>query len=201
MTPTEFATPEEAATYAMLQQVLHNHLATTALSDEEALNIILELFCKLCALFYADICQAPGPLFDAEGRTMDIPGLVRQQIRWLKRACQTRQQQPTYQRAPIKRPAQRQAHPPAPAALRFASALQGLLQDASDAHRLHWVACMRIVRALLADVLARILFTTLDATAEAADQMVEEHIAPVLMTYIVSHGPRLARTRGHEPSG
>jgi hypothetical protein len=197
----EFATPEEAATYAMLRQVLHNHLTTTALSDEEALNIILELFCKLCALFYADICQAPGPVFDAEGRPMDMRGLVRQQIRWLKRACQTRQQQPTHQRDPLKRPAQRQAHLPASAALQFTSALHGLLQDASDAHRLHRVACMSIVRALLADVLARILFTTLDATAEAADQMVEEHIAPVLMTYVVSHGPHLARTRGHESSG
>jgi len=200
MTPTEFATPEEAATYAMLWQVLHNHLTTTSLSGEEALNIILELFCKLCALFYADICQAPGLVFDAERRPMDIPGLVRHQIRWLKRSCQTRQQQPTHQRAPINRPEQRQAHPPAPAALRFASALQRLLKDASDAHRLHRVACMSIVRALLADVLARILFTTLDSTTEAADQIVEEHIAPVLMTYVASHGPRLARAHGQEPS-
>jgi hypothetical protein len=30
---------------------------------------------------------------------------------------------------------------------------------------------------------------------------VEEHIAPVLMTYLASHGPRLGRARGHEPSG
>src|SRR5215475_15273533 len=92
MTPTEFATPEEAATYTMLQHVLHNHLATTALSYEDALNVILELFCKLCALFYADIRQAPGAVLDAQGETMDIPGLVRHQIHWLKRYCHIRQQ-------------------------------------------------------------------------------------------------------------
>ena len=81
MTPTEFATPEEAATYTMLRHVLHHPLATTAVSCEDALNVILELFGALCALFYADICQAPGPVLDVEGATMDIPGLVRHQIR------------------------------------------------------------------------------------------------------------------------
>jgi len=30
---------------------------------------------------------------------------------------------------------------------------------------------------------------------------VEEHIAPALTTYLASHGPRLARARGHKPSG
>src|SRR5262249_965825 len=90
--PQGFTTPEESATYTMLRHVLHNHLATTALSYEDALNVILELFCKLCALFYADICRAPGAVLDAQGGTMDIPGLVRHQINWLKRYCHIRQQ-------------------------------------------------------------------------------------------------------------
>src|SRR5215475_11090207 len=201
MTPTEFATPEEAATYTMLQQVLHNHLATTVLSYEDALNVILELFCKLCALFYADIRQAPGPVLDAEGRTMDIPGLVRHQIRWLKRHCHTRQQQPARLPKPIDRPEQFQTHTPVPAALQFAHALPHLLKDASGAYQLHRAACINIGRALLADVLASVLFTTLSYTVEEADQIVEEHIAPVLTTYLASHGPRLARTRSHETSG
>ena len=38
-------------------------------------------------------------------------------------------------------------------------------------------------------------------TVEEAAQVVEEHIAPVVATYLASHGPRLARARGHEPSG
>src|SRR5262245_51846701 len=117
MTPKEFATPEESATYTMLQQVLHNHLATSALSYEDTLNVILELFCKLCALFYADIRQAPGSVFDAEGETMDIPGLVRHQMRWFKHYCHTRQRRPAYLRGPIGRPEQLQAHTLAPAAL------------------------------------------------------------------------------------
>jgi hypothetical protein len=185
----------------MFRHVLHNHLATTALSCEDALNVILELFCALCALFYADICQAPGPVFDAEGGTMDIPGLVRQQIRWLKRYCHTRQQQPVHLRDPIDGPEQLQAYTPVPAALQFAHALRRLLKDASGAHQLHRVACISIVRALLADVLASVLFTTLGYTVEEADQVVEEHIAPALTTYLASHGPRLARARGHKPSG
>ena len=49
------------------------------------------------------------------------------------------------------------------------------------------------------DVLASVLFTTLDYTVEEADQVVEEHIAPVLTTYLGSHGPSRARARGHEP--
>jgi hypothetical protein len=201
MTPTEFATPEEAATYTMLRQVLHNHLATTALSCEDALNVILELFCALCALFYADIRQAPGPMLDAEGGTMDIPGLVRHQIRWLKRSCHTRQQQPAHLRDPIDGPEQLQTHTPTPAPLQFAHALRSLLKDASGTHQLHRDACISIVRALLADILASVLFTTLGYTVEEADQIVEEHIATALLTYLASHGPRLARTRGHEPSG
>jgi hypothetical protein len=184
----------------MLQQVLHNHLATTALSCEDALNVLLELFCALCALFYADLCQTPGPVFDTEGETMDIPGLVRYQIRWLKRSCHIRQQ-PAYLREPINGPEQLQACTPIPAALQIAHALRSLLKDASSAHHLHRVACISIVRALLAAVLARVLFTTLGYTVEQVDQVVEEHIAPVLMTYLASHGPRLARARGHEPSG
>jgi hypothetical protein len=199
MIPKEFATSEESATYTMLRQVLHNHFVTTALSYEDALNVILELFCKLCVLFYADICQAPGPVRDAEGRTLDIPGLVRHQIRWLKRSCHTRQQHPACLHKPIDRPAQFQADTPAPAALQFAHALQHLLKDASDAHHLHRAACISIVRALLADVLASVLFTTLGYTVEEADQVVEEHIAPALMTYLASHSSRLARARGHEP--
>lgn len=201
MPPKEFATPEESATYTMLQQVLHNHLATSALSYEDALNVILELFCKLCALFYADICQAPGPVRDAEGRTLDIPGLGRYQIRWLKRSCHTRQQHSARLQKPIDGPGLPQAHIPVPAALQFAQALQHLLKDASSAHHLHRVACLRIVRALLADVLASVLFTTLGYTVEEADQVVEEHIALVLTTYLASHGPHLAQARGHEPTG
>ena len=54
---------------------------------------------------------------------------------------------------------------------------------------------------LLADVLARVLFATLGYTVEETDQVVEEYIAPVLMTYLASHGLRLACARGHEPSG
>jgi hypothetical protein len=54
---------------------------------------------------------------------------------------------------------------------------------------------------LAADVLASVLFTTLSYTVEEADQVVEEHIAPVLTTYLASHGPRLARTRSHKTSG
>jgi hypothetical protein len=185
----------------MLQQVLHNHLATSALSYEDALNVILDLFCKLCALFYADICQAPGPVRDAEGRPLDIPGLVRYQIRWLKHACHSRQQHAARLQKPTDGPGLLQAHLAGPAALQLAQALQHLLQDASSAHQLHRVACLRIVRALLADVLARVLFTTLGYTVEAVDQVVEEHIAPVLMTYLVSHGPHLARARGHGPAG
>jgi hypothetical protein len=201
MLPTEFTTLEESATYTMLRHVLHNHLATTALSCEDALNVILELFCALCALFYADICQAPGPVFDTEGGTVDIPGLVRHQIRWLKRSCRTRQQPPAHLPGAIDRPEQLQAHTPAPAALQFAHVLRSLLKDASGTHQLHRVACISIVRALLADVLARVLFATLGSTVEEADQVVEERIAPALTTYLVSHGPRLARARGHELSG
>jgi len=70
--PMEFTAPEEVATYGMLQQVLHNHLTTTALCGEEALNMILDLFCELCALLYADICQAPGPVQDEDGMTRDV---------------------------------------------------------------------------------------------------------------------------------
>ena len=44
-----------------------------------------------------------------------------------------------------------------------------------------------------------VLFTTLGYTVEEADQVVEEHLAPVLTTYLASHGPRLVRARGHEP--
>jgi hypothetical protein len=51
------------------------------------------------------------------------------------------------------------------------------------------------------DVLASVLFTTLGYTVEEADQVVEEHIAPVLTTYLASHGPHLAQARGHEPTG
>jgi hypothetical protein len=54
---------------------------------------------------------------------------------------------------------------------------------------------------LAVDVLASVLFTTLGYTVEEADQVVEEHIAPVLTTYLASHGPRLARARSHETSG
>jgi hypothetical protein len=86
-----------------------------------------------------------------------------------------------------------------PVALQFAHALWRLLKDTSDAHQLQRAACINIVRALLADVLARVLFTTLGYTVEEADQVVEEHIAPMLTTYLASHGPRLARSRGHEP--
>ena len=57
------------------------------------------------------------------------------------------------------------------------------------------------VRALLADVLASVFFTMFGYTAEEADQVVEEHIAPALTTYLASHGPRLALARGQEPSG
>jgi hypothetical protein len=134
----------------MLRHVLRNHLATTALSCEDALNVILELFCALCALFYAD--------------------------------------------------KQLQSHTPMPAALQFAHALRRLLKAASGTHQLHRVACISIVRALLADVLARVLFTMLGYTVEEAEQVVEEQIAPALMTYLVSHGSRLARARGHELS-
>lgn len=111
--------------------------------------------------------------------------------------------QPAAFRPPAKayrRPELPQAHIPVPAALQFAQALQHLLKDASSAHHLHRVACLRIVRTLLADVLASVLFTTLGYTVEEADQVVEEHIAPVLATYLASHGPHLARARGHEPA-
>jgi hypothetical protein len=75
------------------------------------------------------------------------------------------------------------------------------MKDARGAHQFHRVACISIIRALLADVLASVLFTTLGYTLEKADQVVEEHIAPALTTYLTSHDPRLARARGHEPSG
>jgi hypothetical protein len=51
-----------------------------------------------------------------------------------------------------------------------------------------------------ADVLASVLFTTLGYTIEETDQVVEEHIAPALITYLTSHGPRLTRSRGHTPA-
>jgi hypothetical protein len=50
-------------------------------------------------------------------------------------------------------------------------------------------------------MLASILFTVLNHTLEAADQIVEERIAPALATYLASHGPRLARLRGQVPPG
>jgi len=77
----------------------------------------------------------------------------------------------------------------------------------SMAYRRCWAPSIRHSRntehlpVLLAAVLARVLFTTLGYTVEETDQVVEERIAPVLMTYLASHGPRLARARGHEPSG
>ena len=46
-----------------------------------------------------------------------------------------------------------------------------------------------------------VLVTTLGYTVEEADQVVEEHLAPVLTIYLASHGPRLTRASGYEPSG
>jgi hypothetical protein len=170
------------------------------LSHEEALNAILALFCELCALFYADIYRALGLAHDTTGETMDIPGLVRHQIHWLKRACQNRQQQPALPYNPAKGPAPSQAHPPAPVVLQYTQALRGLLKDASAAHQLHRAACVSIVRALLADILASVLCTTLGYTVADAAQAVDAHITPVLTTYLTHHGPRLARAHGHGPS-
>jgi hypothetical protein len=68
---------------------------------------------------YADISQAPGPVFNAEGATMDIQGLVRHQIHCLKRSCQTRQQQPADLQDPLDGSALPQAPAPASAALLF----------------------------------------------------------------------------------
>jgi hypothetical protein len=176
------------------------HLATTGLSHEEALNVILALFCELCALFYADIRRAPGLVHDTTGETMDIPGLVRHQIHWLKRACQNRQQQPAFPYDPGKEAAPSQAHPAAPVVLQYTQALRGLLKDASAAHQFHRVACISIVRALLADILASVLCTTLGYTVADADQAVDAHITPALTTYLTHHGPRLVRAHGHRPS-
>ena len=132
---------------------------------------------------------------------MDIPSLVRQQMGWLKRSCQSRQQHAASLPGPSKRAEPFQEHTSASAAHQYTQALRGLLKDASSTHRLHRVACIRIVRALLADVLASILFTALGYTVAEADQVVEEHIAPALMTYLVRHGPRLVRAHRHEPLG
>jgi len=89
---------------------------------------------------------------------MDISGLVRHQIRWLKHSCHTRQQQPADLPGPPDEPAPPQAHSPA-AALQFAHSLRRLLKDASSTHQLHRVAYITIIRVLLADVLASVLFT------------------------------------------
>jgi uncharacterized protein YijF (DUF1287 family) len=56
---------------------------------------------------------------------------------------------------------------------------------------------MGIVRTLLADIPASVLFAVLEYTHEEADQVIEERIAPALETYLTRHGPRLARSRGH----
>jgi len=168
-----FATPQEAAAYAMLKQVLQNHVTLHRMS--------------LLAVVMAGVGLL-GDRCTACGGAGTVPAVVvAQTLSRLKHRVRAQQATPSF--APF---AAESAEDPAAQlgehARQLYDALRQLLHESSAAQRLDSPGGMRVVLGLVADVLSMFLHQ-FDRTLAEVDAIIDEVIGPSLESYLKTNLP------------
>src|SRR5262249_45802591 len=159
-----FATPQEAATYTMLKQVLQNHVTLHRMSLLAAVMAGVGLL--------GDRCTACGGV-----ETVPAMG-VAQTLSQLKRRGAAQQTTPGF--APfVAESAQDPAAQLGEHARQLYDALRQLLHESGDAQRLDSQGGMRVVLGLMADVLSMFLHQ-FDRTLAEVDAIIDEVVGPSL---------------------
>jgi len=171
-----FATPQEAATYTMLKQVLQNHVTLHRMSLLAAVMAGVGLL--------GDRCTACG---GAE----TVPSVVvAQTLSQLKRRVRAQQTTPGF--APfVAESAQDPAAQLGEHARQLYDALRQLLHESGDAQRLDSQGGMRVVLGLMADVLSMFLHQ-FDRTLAEVDAIIDEIVGPSLESYLKTNLPFMA---------
>jgi hypothetical protein len=163
-----FATPQEAATYAMLKQVLQNHVALHRMSLLAAAMAGVGLLGDCCVA----CCEAGV-----------VPSVVvAQTLDRLKRRVRAQQTAPGF--APfVAASAEDPAAHLGEHSRHLYNALSQLFHDSSDAQRLDSQGGMRVVLSLMADVLSMFLHQ-FDKTITEVDAIIDAVIGPSLESYL-----------------
>lgn len=171
----EFATPQEAAAYTMLKQVLQNHVTLHRMSLLAAAMAGVGLLGDCCVA-----CCGAGT----------IPSVVvSKTLDQLKRRVRAQQTAPGF--APFVAESARD-----PAAhlgehsWHLYDALRQLLHESGDAQRLDRRGGMRVVLGLMTDVLSMFLHQ-FDQTIEEVDAIIDEVVGPSLESYLKPYIPLL----------
>jgi hypothetical protein len=169
----EFATPQEAAAYTMLKQVLQNHVTLHRMSLLAAAMAGVGLLGDCCVA-----CCGAGT----------VPSVVvSETLARLKRRVHIQQTTPGL--APFVAESARD-----PAAhlgehsRHLYDALRQLFHESSDAQRLDRRGGMRVVLGLMADVLSMFLHQ-FDQTIAEVDVIIDEVVGPSLESYLKTHLP------------
>ena len=171
-----FATPQEAAAYMMLKQVLQNHVTLHRMSLLAAAMAGVGLLGDLCVA-----CCGAGT----------VPSVVvSKMLGQLKRRVRAQQTTPGF--APF---VAESAHDPAAHlgehSRHLYDALRQLLHESSDAQRLDRRGGMRVVLGLMADVLSMFLHQ-FDQTLAEVDAIIDEVVGPSLESYLKTNLPFMA---------
>ena len=171
-----FATPQEAATYTMLKQVLQNHVTLHRMSLLAAVMAGVGLLGDRCA---ACCGSESGPSV-----------MAAQTLSRLK--CWVRTQQTTPGFAPfVAGSAQDPAAHLGEHARHLYDALRQLLHESGEAQRLDRQGGMRVVLGLMADVLGMFLHQ-FDRTIAEVDAIIDEVVGPSLESYLKTNLPFMA---------
>jgi len=160
----EFATPQEAAAYTMLKQVLQNHVTLHRMSLLAAAMAGVGLLGDLCVA-----CCGAGT----------VPSVVvSKMLGQLKRRVRAQQTTPGF--APfVAESARDPAAHLGQHARHLYDALRQLFHESGDAHQLDRRGGMRVVLGLMADVLS-MFFHQFDQTIEEVDVIIDEVVGPSL---------------------
>ena len=163
-----FATPQEAAAYTMLKQVLQNHVALHRMSLLAAVMAGVGLL--------GDRCVA------CCGSAIVPSVVVAQTLERLKYRVHARQTTPGFALFVAESAQDPAAHLGAHARHLY-EALRQLLQESSEAQRLDGRGGMRVVLGLMADVLSMFLHQ-FDRTLAEVDTIIDEVVGPSLESYL-----------------
>ena len=171
-----FATPQEAATYTMLKQVLQNHVTLHRMSLLAAVMAGVGLLGERCVA----CCEA--------GTVPSV--VVAQTLSQLKRRVRAQQATPGF--APF---VEESARDPAAHlgehSRHLYDALHRLLHDSADAQRIDREGGMRVVLGLMTDVLSMFLHQ-FDQTLDEVEAIIDTVVGPSLESYLKTNLPFMA---------
>lgn len=169
-----FATPQEAAAYTMLKQVLQNHVTLHRMSLLAAVMAGVGLLGDRCMA-----CCGAGT----------VPSVVvAQTLSRLKHQVRAQQTTPGFAPFVVQSARDPAAHLGEHARYLY-DALRQLLHESGDAQRLDRRGGMRVVLGLMADVLSMFLHQ-FDRTIAEVDAIIDEVVGPSLESYLKTNLPQ-----------